>query len=253
MKGAQIFLHSVRQVMNNLPAAIQISGALYLAQAVLGLIFGASMMSTTGMDPASMGANFGFGVLIMLVAAALVGIWVAVAWHRYVLLAENPGAILPAFMGDRMGAYFVKSLLIAVILIVGGMVIGAIGGIVIAPIMMQGGMIIGLLLITVLVQIPMIFIGLRLATALPAAALGVSLPFMAGWQATTGEWRAILQLAVIMGLVLWVINLTGVFVFGGFGMMAQLWQFIIGWPVMMIGLSILTTLYGHYIEKRPLV
>ena len=32
-----------------------------------------------------------------------------------------------------------------------------------------------------------------------------------------------------------------------------LWQFVTGWLVMMVSVSILTTLYGHYIEGRPLV
>jgi hypothetical protein len=49
-----------------------------------------------------------------------------------------------------------------------------------------------------------------------------------------------------------VVNLLGFFVFGRIPVLAQLWQLVIGWPVMMVGLSILTTLYGHYVQKRPL-
>lgn len=264
MKGVQIFSHSLRQVMNNLPAAVRVSGVLYLALAVLGLILDGLVLSGSGMNPADRGDGMGFGALLMLAIPLVAGIWIAVAWHRYVLLAEDPGALLPPFAGGLVWAYFVNSLLIGIVLIVGGMIIGMVGGMIIGmvvPILMQGGEGIGIrwlgiaqrLLITVFIEIPIIFVGLRLAAALPGAALGVRHPFMAGWQATKGEWRPILGLSVIMGIAFWVINLIGVFVFGGFGLMAQIWQIISGWPVMMVGLSILTTLYGHYVEKRPLV
>ena len=60
------------------------------------------------------------------------------------------------------------------------------------------------------------------------------------------------SLSVIMALAMWVVNLLSFFIFGRIPVIAQLWQLLIGWPVMMVGLSILTTLYGHYVQKRPL-
>ena len=32
-----------------------------------------------------------------------------------------------------------------------------------------------------------------------------------------------------------------------------IWDIAVTWLVTMVGVSILTTLYGHYIQKRPLV
>jgi hypothetical protein len=31
------------------------------------------------------------------------------------------------------------------------------------------------------------------------------------------------------------------------------WTLVFNWLAVLVGLSVLTTLYGHYIEKRPLV
>lgn len=249
MKGVQIFSHSLRQVMDNLGPALKISGALYLVQVGITMALGAAMAST-GMG--MMGGGMGLGVVLVLVVSLITGIWIAVAWHRYVLLGEVPAGYVPPFMGERMGQYFIKSLLIGLLLLVLGMILGMVVGTLFGRLMM-GGPLVAMLLIAVMVQVPMIFLGLRLAAALPGTALGQNPPLMAGWEATKGEWRPLLQLAVIMALAIWVVNLISWSVFGGYGLMAQLWQLIAGWPVTMVGLSILTTLYGHYIEKRPLV
>ncbi len=249
MKGVQIFSHSVRQVMDNLAPALKVSGVLYLVQVVITGALGYAL-SSAGMS--GMGGGMGLGVILVLVVSLITGIWIAVAWHRYVLLGEEPAGYVPPFMGDRMGSYFIKSLLIGLVLLVLGMILGMVVGTLFGRLLM-GNMLIGMLLMAVMVQVPMIYLGLRMAAALPGTALGQNPPLMAGWQATAGEWRPLLQLAVIMALALWVVNLISWFVFGGYGVMAQLWQVIVGWPVTMVGLSILTTLYGHYIEKRPLV
>jgi hypothetical protein len=251
MKGVQIFTHSVRQLTNNLPAALRISGVLYLVQFVAALLFGGAMMSG---DMGSMGAaGFGIGAILVLLISLVTGVWIAVAWHRYVLLAENPATVLPALMTDKMTAYFLRSLMIAILVIIAAAVLGMIASFIAMPLMMNGAGMIGFLVIALIVQLPLIFVGFRLATTLPGAALGENHSFMAGWEATQADWKAIFQLSVIAALAMWAINIIGLYVFGGYGILAQIWQLIAGWPVMMVGLSILTTLYGHYIEKRPLV
>jgi hypothetical protein len=138
-------------------------------------------------------------------------------------------------------------------MVAAGMVLGLVAGLLARPIMMNGSIVIGMLVMTLLVQLPLMFVGFRLATSLPGMALGETHRFMSGWEATKGDWRAILELSVIMALALWLINMIGFYLFGGMTLLAHIWQLLSGWPVMMVGLSVLTTLYGHYIEKRPLV
>ena len=250
MKGRQIFEHALRQVMNNLPAALRVSGVLYLVQAVIGLLLGAQMMGAgMGGEMATRAAAGGsLGGLISLAA----GVWIAVAWHRYVLLSEEPTAVLPPFMGDKMGAYFLKALLIGIALLVMAMILGMVAGVIATPLFSMGAGVIGLLVISLVVQVPLIFLGLRLAAALRGAVIGVVHGFLGGCEASKVDWVAMLELSVIMALAMWVLNLLGIFVFGRIPVIGTLWQLLIGWPVMMVGLSILTTLYGHYVQKRPL-
>lgn len=252
MKGWQIFQHSVRQVTQNLPAALKVSGVLYLIQAGIGLALGAQMMGVAEMGPGAMNGGHAMGLLVGNIVTLFAGVWIAVAWHRYVLLAEEPTAALPPFAGDKMGAYFLKALLIGIAVVIVSVILGMIVGVLAMPLFSAGAGMIAMLLVALLVQVPMIFLGLRLATALPGTAIGVTHGFLAGWEATSDDWKAILQLSVIMALALWVLNLISWFIFGG-SLIGQLWALIIGWPVMMVGLSVLTTLYGHYIQKRALV
>ncbi|GLS86314.1 hypothetical protein GCM10010873_12880 [Cypionkella aquatica] len=250
MKGVQIFSHSLRQVMDNLGPALKVSGVLYLVQVV---VTGALGYALSSVGVGGMSGGLGLGAVLVLVISLITGIWIAVAWHRYVLLGEVPAGFVPPFMGERMGQYFIKSLLIGLVLMVLGAILGMIVGLLFGRLVMAGGVFVGIVLMAGMVQVPMVFLGLRLAAALPGTALDQKPDLLAGWRATEGDWRSLVQLAVIMTLALVVVNLISFFVFGGYGVMATLWQVIAGWPVMMVGLSILTTLYGHYIERRPLV
>lgn len=250
MKGLQILTHSFRLVTGNLQEALKISGALYLVQVAGGLLLGqAAMGAPLG---AGAGAGVGIGTLLVLIISIVVGIWIAVAWHRFVLLTERPDSYVPVFRGDLMRAYFLKSLLLGLIIVAVAFFLGLIVGVVAAPLMSIGGGFFALLLIAILVQVPTIFVGLRIAAGLPGAAIGVDRPLTAGWDATKSDNAPLFQLALILGVAIWVINLIGYFVFGGVTVLAVIWQVVTGWFVMMVGVSILTTLYGHYIEKRAL-
>lgn len=250
MKGLQILTHSWRLVTGNLQEALKISGALYLAQVVVGLLLGQAAMGA-GIG-AGATAGVGIGALAVLIVSIIAGIWIAVGWHRFVLLAERPDTYVPVFRGDLMKAYFLKSLLLGLIIIALSIVLGVIVGLIASPLMSMGGGFFALLIMTLLVQVPVIFLALRITAILPGSAIGVDHPLMAGWEATKADNVPLLQLALILGAAIWVINLIGVFVFGSITILAVVWHTITGWFVMMVGVSILTTLYGHYIEKRPL-
>jgi hypothetical protein len=105
----------------------------------------------------------------------------------------------------------------------------------------------------VLVQLPIMYLAFRLTTALPASAIGSGQPFMAGWDATKGASADILVLAVIAVGAHLVLALLGFLVFDRIPVVSLIWNIVVTWLVTMVGVSILTTLYGHYIEKRPLV
>lgn len=227
------------------------SGVLYAVQVVIGLILGFGMMANAQMGPGAMG-SFGFGALAVLLVAVVTGLWIAVGWHRYVLLNEKP-ELLPAFRQDRMIAYFIRSLILGLIILLPAIIWGMIVGVVFSPFAYGGAGLVAILLMTLIIQLPLVFLGLRLSAALPGQALGVQSEVLAGWNATAHDNRALAELAVLLVASIFVINLIGMAVFGHLMITAILWQVVTNWLVTMVGVSILTTLYGHYIEKRPLV
>ena len=253
MKGWQIFVHSVRQVFGNLDGALRVSGVLYLVQIGVAVLFGGGMMMASGqMMQGGMSAGVILGVLVVAVVAVVTGLWIAVSWHRYVLLGEK-AAVLPAYRGDRIWAYLVRSLGYGLILVVGGAVLGAVVGTIFGGLAVNSSMAVGMIALGVLVYLPVLVIGFRLTSSLPATALGVDRPFLSGWGATKGQMPDLISLAAIVVVLGVGLELIGFYLFQQIPVVSAIWSFGIGWVRMMVGISIVTTLYGHYIENRPLI
>ncbi len=83
--------------------------------------------------------------------------------------------------------------------------------------------------------------------------MGVDKPFLSGWAATADQTADLAVLAVAVVVILVGLGLIGFYVFGNSAELYAIWTFVFGWLQMMVFVSILITLYGHYIEKRPLV
>lgn len=251
MKGQQLFMHSVRQVTGNLEDALKISAVPYAIQAVVSLLLMGGAASMGGNPANGAMAGFGLGALVALVVAVVTGLWIAVAWHRFVLLGERAQGFIPAWQGDRMLAYFLRSLAYGLIAVVLAVIWGAIVGIALGWVAM-GSIVVFMILIAVLVQLPVVALAFRLSSTLPASALGTERDFMAGWKATEGHTADIIVLAAFAVGANLVLGLIG-YALGSLWILALAWQIVVGWLVMMVGVSILTTLYGHYVEGRPLV
>ncbi|WP_457646114.1 hypothetical protein [Profundibacter sp.] len=251
MQGWKIFTHSLGMVFNNLGAALRISGVLYLIQAAVSVYYTITFseyllaISSGAMPPPPDGAIF--TGLMVVVVSVFVPIWIAVAWHRYILLEENPGAAVPTFHGPQIMVYLGKSILIGLLLVGGGMAVGGISVIVLG-IFGSYGLIAGMVLAFVF----MIYISYRIGLVLPAAALGKKMAFGEAQDMTSQAKSVVFQLAIITI---------------GFGVLTQLPSYfnadpasainivysqVTGWIVMMLGISILTTLYGVYVENREL-
>jgi hypothetical protein len=253
MKGWQIFMHSLRQVFNNLEGALRVSAVLYVGQAVLGLLllqtvspWGESA-NPDGMRTMMMAGDFPWVSLIVVVLVAVIcNLWIAVGWHRYVLTNEKP-ALLPALLGDRMWAYFLRGLMIGLILIPVFIVVGLVVGVLAAA----GGPPLAAIA-AVALAVPVWITGLRMSASLPGVALGVETGIGQAWNATKEDMGAFVALAVILAVLSFAVALVGTLAFQAIGL-GLVWDFVFGWVQLMVGVSILTTLYGHYIEKRPLM
>lgn len=189
------------------------------------------------------------GIIVGLLALVMV-VWIAVAWHRYILLEEVPTGQFPAFNQSRMLAYAGYSLLLGLILAAVSIVIG----LVLSPLFFLGPFMFGIIVSIVVIAVALI-IDYRLGPVLPARAIGKPLTFGEAWQATKGQNGTILVLAIVSALAAVIIDIPAL-VLGllpGIGsILALLWTLATGWVKVLVGVSILTTLYGYYIEKREI-
>ncbi len=275
-----IFLHSIRLVFNNFAVALRISVPLMIV-VVVGAIGSGFLLATGGVSVAPRDVTtaivhaFPGPAIVYLIALVIASLWVAVAWHRVVLLDEAPGPLLPTWRGDRIFAYFIKSLLIslAIVLAMTGM------GIVVTPIwaVTHGSLTIVLgmtgidIVVTpigaathgswpVLIALSLalsavgVLISYRLSPMLPAVAIGEQLTIGEAWQATKAASGQILILAVVSVLVGEVINLPIHVLPANLvgSLLSMVWSAGVTWLTTMVGVSILTTLYGHFVQGRAL-
>lgn len=242
MKAWAIFVHSVRQVFGNLGAALRVSVVPFLL--VLVIAGGAMALGMQGsggmMSPAMVLPML---LIVAIYVVALVSI--AVNWHRHILLAEPVGWV-PALRGGLVLAYLGRVILVALAMAVVGMVAF---GLVMAVSGQQVG--VGVVL-GVPVLLGMLTLNWRLSAALPGAAVEGGHGLADALAATRGQWPTLLALsAIYLGAAVAVGLLVGLLSF--IPVIGALVELAANWAGMMVGLSVLTTLYGHYIEGRPLV
>jgi hypothetical protein len=247
--GLQIFLHSLRLVFSHFPVAFRISlpvigaivlgaaGSLLFANDIAGLRDGTPNVGAIGV------------VVVGLIVWTAGSIWTAVAWHRYVLLDEEPGEVLPPLHRDQMLAYFGKWLLIVLVLVVS---IAALMLLLFLVASATGSPAIFMLMIVAMFIA--VLVSYRLSPMVVAAAVGNRLTLGDAWAATKGATGQILLLVIVTGLCGWLIDLPVYLLPSNTlgGLLALIWMAGTYWVKTMAGISILTTIYGYYVEGRPL-
>ena len=256
-QGWKIFLHSLRMVFGNLGAALRVSLVPYLIQVAFSIYVFMKIGPVIQMMQAGRQVQLPPGFLglwiLLLVVIVVTSLWIAVAWHRYVLLEEEPGAILPPFHGPEMARYLWVSILISLIMFLAGFLVGMI----IAVINMILMAIIGPSLVTVIVGtllliIPLIYIFYRLSPALPAAAIGRKMSLADAWNATAPAGSAIFTIAILGALAGIILEIPAMIDSDPGSIVNLVYSHVTGWIVMMIGISVLTTIYGVYVEGREI-
>lgn len=236
--------HAVRLVLDNWRDALKISAVLYLMQA------GFSAVVVLGVRPAP---GAGVGVSLIVIAAAIIqgiiSIWIAVAWHRFVLLDEVPNNYVPMFNTSRVLGYIGGWLLIGLV----GAGVGILGFIVVGIFAAFHATIIAVPLGIVLVVL-LIVMGYRLGLILPAASVDERLSLRDSWTATRGTTWLIIRLALLSIVAVLVLEIP-VLLLGGLhgpNIATEVWSAVVGWFVIMVGVALLTTMYGYYVEHRPI-
>jgi hypothetical protein len=246
MTGFSLFKHAVLRVFRNLDDALAISGLIWIgvmAVMVLATAYTPDapvIVVDTALDQPvaaldAMPLLFIFGTNLFVLLAS---IWVAIEWHRFVLLGERPSSIIPPFRGALFKAYFGKSLLMTAIMF------GATLCVVIV-IMIITSLLGGLQLVPVLTLIIVGIFGMyafyRVSPVLPAAALGKSLTLKEAWYRTEPHKKLIFNATVLMIFATVLLQIPPAFAGAGpFGIIVSL---ITGWMGLMVGVSLLSAIY----------
>ncbi|SFL78830.1 hypothetical protein [Shimia aestuarii] len=238
----ELFKHSLRLVVGNWQTSLRLSTPLVVIM-VLGLVLVGPEFFVQEPDPSGrteVSPTSGLLQLLLAVSA----LWVAVAWHRFILLEEYPTGAVPAFHGGRMLAYFWRALLMGLTVGLGAVLIITGVWLVLfwaAPVAV---------LITIFVGIGTSWAFYRLSPILPGAAIEKPLKMGQAWQATKPLSGAILATMFLFVVSIVVLVFAGALVAGVIPLLGGLVLLGINWLYIMLGISILTTIYGIAVEKR---
>lgn len=254
MLGWQIFAHSVRMVFGNIKQVLQITvGPVLIATILIAAAFimlGVPLEvfddSAAGLPPGVSAGSIGMLLAALIVVMWIIMFWIAVSWHRFILLEEYPTGFLPEFRFDRILAYFGRGLMLALI-----------GLIAFLPLMFLlaviGEQSVGLSVVLTVAYSLFVSVGLfPLMIILPAAAIGHPLSLSEAWNRTTGTAGAIVVLlvvAVLFQLLVQVVS-TVLMLVPVLGVLLVLFASLLVLPL--INVSVLTTMYGVFVEGREL-
>lgn len=215
-----------------------VSSYLLTGSASLAVSDGASDVSATP------SASYILGLLLVLVITVFVFCLAAISWHRFVLLEEQNSGLLPKYAGAPLKLY-----------IWAGVRLGLVSACLVLPVAMIAAVLmisVGLSslvfsIIGYIVFIAFYMVVLRLSLILPGVAIVKPMSLGQSWNATKGQTGTLLVVSVT--LVVLTIFAEKVLVFGNAGWIIS---FFLSWFSFALGISILTTFYGVYVEKREL-
>ncbi|NOC45797.1 MULTISPECIES: hypothetical protein [unclassified Ruegeria] len=254
MLGWQIFVHSVRMVFGNIKQVLQITvGPALIATIIIVGVFMALGIPLEALDenavdlPPGVTAGSAFVFVVVLLAVMFVTMfWIAVSWHRFILMEEYPTGILPTFRFDRILAYFGRFLMLGILMVIAyipmGLVAAALG---------EGFAGLSIILM-IAYSVFLVVCFYRLSIILPAAAIGNPISLGEAWNNTSGVSGAILLLLLVAFLfqVLVQLAFAALAIIPVLGVLLTVFFGTLILP--MINVSIFTTMYGVFIEKREL-
>ena len=256
LAAGQCIRHAITSVRNNIAYAFRISWPWYSVLVPIGIAAGLLVDYVTGGNAEAHPEAAAPIYLILVIINLLAFSSIAVNWHRYILLDEVPQGSELFRLDDKTWRYFGNVLLITLIMVVTSLLmvfpLVFISSFLNAPLVLAF-----IIMAAILCLIGILFF--RLSVKLPSIALGRrDFPLSHAWAATTANNLSLLliflfEIAVLIGalavmlLVLFVVTsispMLGVVV----GVILQL---LMNWIFTIFGITILTSLYGFFVEDR---
>jgi hypothetical protein len=257
--------HVWRSTSHNLWFALRAQWPWFVLLAVLFSVLASTVSIEFTGDQAAMEAQlkehperagtFVFAIVTSVFAAMLAFSSIAVSWHRYVLLDEVPQGLAKLRVDALVWRYLGNIILITLMAAVAALPLTF----VVLPLMsinpvLGGG---AFMAYAVFVLLPVIY---RLSIKLPAVALGEQ-RFRMGdaWNVSRGNWGQIVGLGLVYSLISWAIGLVllgiSTILVNVFGPTVGFWtdlalQVVVNWVLTVMGITLLTSLYGFFVEKR---
>lgn len=181
-------------------------------------------------------------------------IWAVIGWHRYVLLGEKP-TIVPLLLPLNMIKFFWRVILVSLVIVTPAGIVGAFAGLFgsmvgafagresAAFLAVTFGGLVGTTIATM--------IAYRLSPMFPSIALSNDMTFRTAWAKLKGKNSMLAALALISTVISLIFGATALLIEPE-SILALAYSFVIGWLELTIGASIVTTLYGVYVEGREL-
>ena len=249
--GWEIVRHSFAMLYRNLGNALRISVgplliALVAAFLILG-VFGSGVDTLTEeIEPDKLPPGLALAALLIMLLFLFVSAWIAVAWHRFILLEDYPG-LLPPLAGRPVWRYLGKTILLGLVLALVAFPAGFVMGVIMAILQNAGPDLFSIFSLGLALYVS--YMWLRFGIVLPATAVSRPMGITEAWRATAPYATAILGTCVIFVLINTGISLVGAILPVS---LAVLLTVAANWVMLMVGISILTTLYGVIVERRTL-
>ncbi|MFY0616029.1 hypothetical protein [Shimia sp.] len=244
MQGFTLLRQSLRLIFGNLDQSLRLSSPL-LAVLIVALILYGPDYFLMEFDPANPNSPPASSLIFQLLTM-IATLWVAVAWHRFVLLEEYPSGVVPTFHGGRILAYFGYGVLLGLVVGLATVFVAILvgGALFWAPILAIAAV--------VVVAIAGSWAFYRLSPILPACAIGNKIGMKEAWAATKPLSGSILGAMVVFVGTIFALALLGAFIGGLIPMLGGVLILAINWLYILLGISFLTTLYGVAVEDRPI-
>lgn len=257
MKPLRILNHALWQVIGNAGQVMRIIALPLAIGAVVVTLALLQMRQVAAWGPGGPRVI----LLLLVLVVLLLTTWIAVNFHRMVLLGERFGWLPSLHRRETLG-YVLQSLPLIVVLILVTLMLSLVGLGISRTLAVNGapprGLVTGLGLVMGLIVSTL---GMRLLAMLPALAIGTTIS--GAFAAMRGSWPTLAGLAVLMQLLqliaLGVLRLVAGAMVGpgghigpAAGLTPLLTQLLLQGGLALVSISVLTTLYGHYVQGRPL-
>ncbi len=254
--GMRLFAHALRMLAANAPATLRIValplGLLMLVQLAMdriGRLIFAARGSEAGPPPVLFILDFALALSMLFVLG-----WMAVAWHRFILCDERPG-LAPSLHPRAILAYFGRGVIAALVVLTILFLPMTLSAFLLGRLGLGPGSSLALV-ISLVMNTVTTWLVLVLAPMLVGAAIGRPTGVADAFRTTGGFLSALLVAAFLFTLfsmgIGWLLMQVR-FTLGHFApTAAPLVTLLVNAVVMMTGFSLLTTVHGHVVEKRPL-